>query len=79
MLRSMLFAVLLAMTPTAAFAHMCPSLMAEIDAALPTATISEGDKATVMELRERGEELHNAGDHDASVQALQEAKALLGI
>lgn len=79
MLRSMILAILLAMTPVPALAHMCPSIMAEIDAALPTATLSEADMATVMQLRETGEALHNAGDHDGSIAALEQAKALLGI
>ncbi|WP_048647686.1 hypothetical protein [Nitratireductor soli] len=79
MLRSMTLAILLAMTPVAALAHMCPSVMAEIDAALPAATLSEADMATVTELRATGEELHNAGDHDGSIAALEEAKALLGM
>ena len=53
--------------------------MADIDAALATASLSEEDMAKVMELRATGEEEHAAGNHQASVDALAEAKALLGI
>lgn len=62
-----------------ALAHQCPALMAQIDEALPTAELSEADMAMVMELRQNGEELHNAGDHDASEAALFEAMEMLGL
>ena len=62
-----------------ALASRCPMEMAAIDAALPNAQLSEEDLAKVRELRARGEELHNAGDHPGSEAALDEAKALLGI
>lgn len=64
---------------TVAMAHQCPADMAKIDEAMTTASISDEDKATVMELRAKGEEEHNAGNHDASVESLGEAKELLGI
>lgn len=79
MLRTLAFAALLALAPASALAHSCPALMAEIDAALPTAQISDGDRQRVEELRTRGEELHVAGDHDGSMAALEEAKQILGI
>lgn len=66
------------MTGTA-FASQCPKDMAEIDAALPKAELSESDKAKVMELRAKGEEQHKAGEHAASVKTLGEAKKILGI
>lgn len=63
-----------------AFAHQCPADMAAIDAALEAGTeLSEGDLAQVQELRAEGQALHEAGDHDASVATLAEAKALLGL
>lgn len=79
MLRTIALAAALAVAPAAAFAHMCPALMAEIDAAMPQASISAEVQARVMELRETGEALHLAGDHDGSVAALNEAKELLGL
>lgn len=61
-----------------AMASQCPALMAEIDAALASAELSGADKAQVMELRAKGEALHQAGDHAGSVAALMQAKELLG-
>jgi hypothetical protein len=71
-------AAVLAMT-VSAFANQCPADMASIDEALKTASLSDADKAKVMELRKQGEELHKAGTHDESVKVLGEAKAMLGI
>ncbi|MDZ5699318.1 hypothetical protein [Chelativorans sp. M5D2P16] len=79
MLRSVLIALSLIAFPAAALAHSCPSLMAEIDAALPDASLSEEERARVMELRSQGEQQHQAGDHDASMASLEEAKGILGI
>mgnify|MGYP000359715876 CR=1 FL=1 len=62
-----------------AFAFQCPADMAAIDAALADGSLSEADMAKVQELRAQGEELHASGDHQASVDALAEAKMLLGI
>jgi len=66
-----------------AWAHMCPSLMGEIDQALQDqAVVAELDEATleeVRDLRARGEEAHVAGNHDESVALLEEAKGLLGL
>jgi hypothetical protein len=78
MLRSTLLALMI-VAPATAFANQCPALMGEIDAALPTATLSDEDKARVEELRAQGEEQHAAGDHAASEASLNEAKELLGI
>lgn len=72
-------ALALALAASPALAFQCPADMAAIDAALATAQLSEADRAKVMELRAQGEELHAAGQHQQSVDALAEAKALLGI
>ncbi|CAH2398873.1 hypothetical protein [Mesorhizobium ventifaucium] len=79
MLRSISLAVFLAVVPATAFANSCPTIMAEIDAALPTATIAEADKTKVKELRAQGEKLHAAGDHAGSEAALNQAKSMIGI
>ncbi|KPQ07480.1 MAG: hypothetical protein HLUCCA12_06590 [Rhodobacteraceae bacterium HLUCCA12] len=79
MLRTTALTMFLALAPAAAFAHMCPGLMEEIDAALPTADITDDQRAEVTELREEGAELHEAGDHDGSVAALNEAREILGL
>lgn len=78
MFRSTLMAIAI-LAPVAAFANQCPMLMQDIDAALQTTTITEEEKARVMELRQQGEQQHEAGDHAASEQTLAEAKAILGI
>ena len=64
---------------TPAFAFQCPSIMAEVDAALADANLSAEQREEVEALRAEGEELHAAGNHDASVEKLNEAKAILGI
>lgn len=60
-------------------ASHCPKDMAAIDEALPKAQLSDDDKAKVMGLRSKGEELHKAGDHAASVKTLGEAMDILKI
>ena len=64
---------------TPAFAFHCPADMAEIDAALPSASLTDEQMAQVKELRALGEKQHVAGDHAASIETLAKAKALLGI
>ncbi|WP_274423161.1 hypothetical protein [Chelativorans sp. YIM 93263] len=79
MLRTTLIALSLLAFPASALAHSCPGLMAEIDAALPDSSLTEGELQEVRDLRAQGEEQHEAGDHDASMASLQEAKERLGI
>ncbi|MFC3286094.1 hypothetical protein [Litchfieldella rifensis] len=74
-------ALMLFMSP--AWANMCPSLMGEIDQALAdeaiVAELDESKLEKVRELRQQGEQYHNDGEHDQSVEALNEAKGILGI
>ena len=79
MLRATTLAFALSIFPVTAFANSCPTIMAAIDSALPSATISEADMTKVKELRAQGESLHQSGDHAGSEAALNEAKKLLGI
>lgn len=72
------FAFMLAVAGPA-YAFQCPADMAAIDAALETAQLGDDDRARVEELRAQGEELHEAGQHQQSVDALAEAKTILGI
>ena len=74
-----LLAAALVLAAGPAFAFQCPADMAEIDAALASASLSAEDLARVQELRAEGERLHAAGEHQASVDTLAEAKALLGL
>ena len=62
-----------------AFAHGCPGEMKKIDAALPTAKLSQADASKVKDLRAKGEELHKAGKHSESMATLADAKKLLGL
>ncbi|RNF33728.1 hypothetical protein [Paracoccus methylarcula] len=62
-----------------ALAFQCPADMSQIDAALETASLSEADLAKVQELRDLGEAEHDAGNHQAAVDALAEAKEILGL
>ena len=63
-----------------AFASQCPKQMAAIDEALAKSPqLSEADLAEVKRLRAEGEELHKAGNHEQSEQALGQAQKILGI
>lgn len=62
-----------------AFARRCPMEMAAIDKALQTAQLSAADRQRVMDLRQRGEEAHKAGNHPESERLLDQAKAILKI
>lgn len=62
-----------------AFASQCPGLMAKIDEALKTASLSDDAKAEVKEYYDKGKAEHESGDHGASVKDLMEATKILGI
>jgi hypothetical protein len=42
-------------------------------------SLSDGDKAAVMQLRNTGEALHSGGQHQEAVDTLAKAKEMLGI
>lgn len=79
MIRMLFSATIVACLAGPAFAGQCPADMAQIDAAMETAQLSDADKAMVAELRAKGEELHNSGNHAESVETLGQAKVILGI
>lgn len=63
-----------------AFAFSCPLEMKAIDDALANnPQLSKSDLAKVKGLRSRGEGLHKAGKHAKSVEALEQAKEMLGL
>jgi hypothetical protein len=64
---------------TPALAHNCPNLMKQFEEALLTTTVDDATKASAQALYDTGKAAHEAGDHDASVAALTEALALLGV
>jgi hypothetical protein len=72
------FASLLFITPALAF-H-CPKDMAKIDEALANnPPLTAEQLAEVQKLRKEGEDYHNAGSHQESVDTLAKAMAILGI
>ena len=78
-LRSIIVALALALTSGVAFANSCPKEMKAIDAALPSAKLSDAQMAEVKKLRADGEQFHKDGKHGESMAALGKAKKMLGI
>lgn len=76
-------ALALMLFATAAWAGTCPVLMSDIDEALQNETrvaqLSDDELERVRELRQQGEEYHQAGDHAQSEDALNEARNMLGL
>lgn len=68
-----------ALTFGSAFASNCEIEMKTIDEAMPGSSLSLADIDRVKALREKGAELNSTGDHDGCVNALKEAKELLGL
>jgi hypothetical protein len=77
--RLTLAALVAACLASPAVAFQCPADMAAVDEAMASASLSAEDQARVQELRATGEAEHAAGNHQASVDALAEAKQILGI
>ncbi|MDZ7840346.1 MAG: hypothetical protein U5R46_05920 [Gammaproteobacteria bacterium] len=72
--------MILILASTLAFGSQCPMDMAAIDKHLAgNPDLTDKQMTQVKELREQGEQLHNEGKHDESVEALAEAKEILGI
>ena len=78
-MKHIVFAALIALAATPAFAGSCPADMRAIDAALPKAQLNDKQAAEVKKLRAEGEQLHKAGKHSESMAALGKAKKILGI
>ena len=73
-------AALLALLTSPAFAFQFTANMRQIDAALQSNTqLAAADRAKVTELRNEGEKLHAAGQHQQSMDKLAEAKKILNI
>ncbi len=80
MKRILLAAVALSFLASPALAFHCPADMAKIDAALAAGPqISAEQLAEVKRLRAEGDEYHQAGQHQESVDTLAKAMAILGI
>lgn len=79
-MKKFLSVMVLTLVSAVAFASQCPTDMAKIDEALAgSPDLSEEQMAQVKELRKEGEQLHEEGKHQESVDTLGEAKAILGI
>jgi hypothetical protein len=76
---SLTLAAALAFASGAAFAHGCPKAVKAIDEALPTAKVSDAQKAEVKKLRDEGDAQHKAGKHDEAMASLNKAKGILSI
>ncbi len=78
--RSLLAAAGIVLLAGPVLAFQCPANMRQIDAALQSNTqLSAADRAKVTELRNEGEKLHAAGQHQQSMDKLAEAKKILNI
>ena len=60
-----------------ALAFHCPADIKAIDNALPKSNLSAAQKAEVMKLRDQGEDQHNAGKHQDSVNTLAKAMRMI--
>jgi hypothetical protein len=78
-MRRILLAAFFAGLAFPALAFQCPADIAKINAALETEQLTEDQRAKVILLRDEGQVLHDAGDHEASMKKLAEAMAILGI
>jgi len=79
LVRTLAAATVVAFLSVPALAGQCPAIIGQIDAALAsTPGLSDDVKAEVVALRDKGEQLHNEGKHDQSVETLQQAMQLLG-
>lgn len=76
---TLLLTAMLLASSTPALAFHCPQDMAAIDAAMPSAQLSDVDREKVVALRKEGEQLHDAGKHADSIKVLGQAKKILGI
>ncbi len=80
MKRTVLLAAALLFASGAVLAFHCPKDMKEIDAALAKhPKLSEAQMKEVKDLRAKGEAEHKAGNHQASLDHLGKAKAILGL
>ena len=78
-MRTLAAAAVVALLSSPVLASNCPALIGQIDSALAsTPGLSDDAKAEIVALRDKGEQLHNEGKHDESVETLQQALQMLG-
>ncbi len=79
-LRSMIAAIALGLTSSAALAFHCPADMKKIDDALAkNPKLTEAQMSEVKKYRAEGEAMHKAGKHQDSVDTLAKAMKILNI
>jgi hypothetical protein len=79
-MKKLLFAAALTLAfAGSALANQCPGLMQKVDEAMKTAQLSDDDKAKVTDLYNKGKAEHEGGQHDESVNSLNEALKILGM
>lgn len=76
-MRKIIIALIVSIWASAALAGSCPNLLAKIDNQMAQASLSPEQLAEVLELRNKGEDAHNEGDHKASERALNAALEIL--
>ncbi|MFW5970393.1 MAG: hypothetical protein ACOCP9_07110 [Halofilum sp. (in: g-proteobacteria)] len=75
--RSIAVAILVLVASTPAWADECSDLMKEIDDAMVETQMDLDDTDKVHKLRDKGEKLHEDGDHDEAIDALKEAREII--
>ncbi len=75
--RLVLTAAILVIFSTPVFAFYCPLNVKAIDANVAKANLSAAERVDVKALRDEGERLHNAGDHQGAVVELAKAMRIL--
>lgn len=73
MYRLLAAVAVVALFATPAMAAHCPQDAAAIEHALPLSNLSDDEKAEIEALKERGMELHEAGNHSESEAILADA------
>jgi hypothetical protein len=74
-----LAAILVAALAPLASANQCPADIKKIDAAMAGAQLGQEQMAEVKRLRDEGQQLHEQGNHSASMATLARAKEMLGV
>ena len=76
-MKRLIFASFMFFFSTVAFAFHCPADAKAIDAGLAKASLSDDQKSEIMKLRDKGLELHGAGDHKGAVDTLSKSMRML--
>ena len=78
MKKAIVLLVSMFLVTSAAYAKLCPKLMAQFDADVKTTKAKAEDVTKAKALRAECEKLHNAATHDKSEKACRDALKLIG-